>query len=61
MINPANWRVGLVGYGEVGHILAEDLRVQGVSVCAYDIKLDHADKAGALQAHAAQYGVLLMP
>jgi len=61
MINPANWRVGLVGYGEVGRILAEDLRAQGVSVCAYDIKLDHADSAGALQAHAAQYGVLLMP
>ena len=61
MKNPANWRVGLVGYGEVGRILAEDLRAQGVNVCAYDIKLDHADKAGALQAHAAQYGVLLMP
>ncbi len=58
---PANWRVGLVGYGEVGRILAEDLRAQGVSVCAYDIKFDHADSAGALQAHAAQYGVLLMP
>jgi prephenate dehydrogenase len=28
------WRVGLVGYGEVGRILAEDLRLQGVMVRA---------------------------
>jgi phosphoglycerate dehydrogenase-like enzyme len=40
MKNPANWRVGLVGYGEVGRILAEDLRAQGVAVSAYDLKLD---------------------
>jgi hypothetical protein len=24
--NPRHWNVGLVGYGEVGRILAEDLR-----------------------------------
>jgi hypothetical protein len=24
--NPKHWNVGLVGYGEVGRILAEDLR-----------------------------------
>jgi phosphoglycerate dehydrogenase-like enzyme len=33
------WHVGLVGYGEVGRILAEDLRQQGVAVSAHDVKL----------------------
>ena len=33
-------RVGLVGYGEVGRILAEDLRAVGVAVNAYDLKLE---------------------
>jgi 3-hydroxyisobutyrate dehydrogenase-like beta-hydroxyacid dehydrogenase len=33
------WHVGLIGYGEVGRILAEDLRKDGVRVSAYDIKL----------------------
>jgi len=60
MKNPVNWRVGLVGYGEVGRILAEDLRAQGVAVCAYDIKLDRAEVAEPLQTHAAQHGVRLM-
>jgi prephenate dehydrogenase len=33
------WSIGLVGYGEVGRILAEDLRARGVErVLAYDIK-----------------------
>jgi 3-hydroxyisobutyrate dehydrogenase-like beta-hydroxyacid dehydrogenase len=54
-----NWKVGLVGYGEVGRILAEDLRALGVVVSAYDLKLDQADTAAALQAHAAQHGVVL--
>jgi len=54
-----NWKVGLFGYGEVGRILAEDLRVQGVAVSAYDLKLDKTDTAAALQAHAAQHGVVL--
>ena len=38
--DPKRWRVGLVGYGEVGRILAEDLRERGVAVHAYDLKLD---------------------
>ncbi len=37
--NPKQWTVGLVGYGEVGRILAEDLRRQDMTVVAYDIKL----------------------
>ena len=52
------WHVGLVGYGEVGRILAEDLRKDGVRVSAYDIKLDGA-QAKPLQDHAAGIGVTL--
>jgi 3-hydroxyisobutyrate dehydrogenase-like beta-hydroxyacid dehydrogenase len=58
------WRVGLVGYGEVGRILAEDLRSKGVAVAMYDLKLgtppgmqmvDHAEARGVRVAssHAA--------
>lgn len=57
-IHPAAWRVGLVGYGEVGRILAEDLRKQDIAVSAYDLKLGGAD-APLLRAHAGQYGVAL--
>jgi len=53
-----HWQVGLVGYGEVGRILAEDLRAQGVAVSAYDLKLDGA-QAGSLRDHAATHGVSL--
>ena len=52
------WHIGLVGYGEVGRILAEDLRTQGVTVSAHDIKL--ASEAGSpLRQHAAEQGVTL--
>src|SRR5664279_3367943 len=57
---PAHWRVGLVGYGEVGRILAEDLRGRGVSVDAYDLKLDLA-AGDAMRAHAKAHSVALMP
>ena len=57
--NPKQWCVGLVGYGEVGRILAEDLRAQGMAVSAYDLKLDNAETAAPLQDHAAQHGVAL--
>jgi 3-hydroxyisobutyrate dehydrogenase-like beta-hydroxyacid dehydrogenase len=53
---PLRWKVALVGYGEVGRILAEDLRGGGVSVRAFDLKLAHA--AGeAMRQHAAAHGV----
>ena len=52
------WHVGLVGYGEVGRILAEDLRKQDVKVSAYDIKLG-GEQAGALRDHAGAIGVQL--
>ncbi|MGZ3272015.1 MAG: DUF1932 domain-containing protein [Croceibacterium sp.] len=52
------WHVGLVGYGEVGRILAEDLRKQDVKVSAYDIKLG-GEQAGPLRDHAGTFGVQL--
>jgi 3-hydroxyisobutyrate dehydrogenase-like beta-hydroxyacid dehydrogenase len=52
------WHVGLVGYGEVGRILAEDLRKQDVKVSVYDIKLG-GDQAGPLRDHAGTFGIQL--
>jgi 3-hydroxyisobutyrate dehydrogenase-like beta-hydroxyacid dehydrogenase len=57
-VDPKTWQVGLVGYGEVGRILAEDLRSQGVAVSAYDLKLG-GPQAAALVDHAAMHGVTL--
>jgi 3-hydroxyisobutyrate dehydrogenase-like beta-hydroxyacid dehydrogenase len=56
--NSRQWHVGLVGYGEVGRILAEDLRARQVTVSAYDIKLD-GDAAAPLRDHASAHGVSL--
>jgi 3-hydroxyisobutyrate dehydrogenase-like beta-hydroxyacid dehydrogenase len=57
--DPKQWNVGLVGYGEVGRILAEDLRKQDVRVAAYDIKLRSDQAGGALRDHAKHHGVAL--
>lgn len=54
-----HWHIGLVGYGEVGRILAEDLRAQGLTVSACDLKLGHAASAAPLREHAAGHGVQL--
>ena len=54
----SDWHIGLIGYGEVGRILAEDLRAQGITVSAYDRKQEGRD-AASLQAHAHQHGVSL--
>ncbi len=52
-----SWVVGLVGYGEVGRIVAEDLRALGVQqVLAWDRKLLGEDRAPLLE-HAAAQGV----
>jgi len=57
--NPLQWRIGLVGYGEVGRILAEDLRKLGAApVGTYDIKLGGPTEA-PLKVHAAKHGVHL--
>jgi 3-hydroxyisobutyrate dehydrogenase-like beta-hydroxyacid dehydrogenase len=57
--DPRQWNVGLIGYGEVGRILAEDLRQQDVKVAAYDIKLRSDQSGRAMRDHARQYGVSL--
>jgi 3-hydroxyisobutyrate dehydrogenase-like beta-hydroxyacid dehydrogenase len=51
-------QLALIGYGEVGRILAEDLRARDHAVRAYDIAL--ASKDGeAMRAHARSSGVVL--
>jgi 3-hydroxyisobutyrate dehydrogenase-like beta-hydroxyacid dehydrogenase len=35
---PATWRIGLVGFGEVGRIFAQALRLQVAAVSAWDLK-----------------------
>ncbi|HNU12291.1 MAG TPA: DUF1932 domain-containing protein [Rubrivivax sp.] len=51
-------RIALIGYGEVGRILAEDLRAQGQAVVAHDLKLGDAAE-GPLVQHAQAQGVRL--
>ena len=58
-IDAGQWRIGFIGYGEVGQILAEDLRKQGQAVDAWDIKLEQPASAAALRTHAAAHGVTL--
>lgn len=55
-----NGCIGLLGYGEVGRILAEDLRARGIKqLCTYDSKFSQPATAGqALLAHAQQHGVV---
>ncbi|MBK7062811.1 MAG: NAD(P)-dependent oxidoreductase [Rubrivivax sp.] len=51
-------KITLIGYGEVGKILAEDLRKQGLAVAAFDLKL--LGEAGEpLREHALLHGVTL--
>ena len=51
-------RIALIGYGEVGRILAEDLRARGESVTAFDLKLE-SEAGAALRRHAAEHAVTL--
>ena len=50
--------IAIIGYGEVGTILAEDLRAQGVAVTAYDVKL-RAEAGEPMREHALLQGVTL--
>src|SRR5207342_1654256 len=50
--------IALIGYGEVGRILAEELRAAGEAVTAYDLKFT-SECGGAMRAHAAEHGVTL--
>ncbi len=57
--DPQTWCIGLVGYGEVGRILAEDLHAAGVrNLLAFDVKLETKEGA-ALRTHAQARGVRL--
>jgi 3-hydroxyisobutyrate dehydrogenase-like beta-hydroxyacid dehydrogenase len=50
--------IALMGYGEVGRILGEDLRARGEAVVAFDLKL--AGEAGAaMREHASMQGIAL--
>ena len=51
--------LALIGYGEVGRILAEDLRAQGHDVTAFDLKL-RTSAAVALRGHSVVHGVTLV-
>ncbi|MCS6997452.1 MAG: DUF1932 domain-containing protein [Casimicrobiaceae bacterium] len=51
--------IALIGYGEVGRILAEDLRAAGHTLLAYDLKLADPAHAASLRAHAHAHGVTL--
>jgi len=57
--DPLKWHVGFVGYGEVGRILGEDLRKQGIQVSACDIKIGTRAE-GPLREHATAHGVELV-
>ena len=48
--------IALIGYGEVGRILGEDLRARGESVIAFDLKLAD-ERAQPLRDHAAAHGI----
>ena len=51
-------RLALIGYGEVGRILAEDLRAQGHEVTVFDLKLRSRARV-ALRGHSVVHGVTL--
>ena len=50
--------VALIGYGEVGRILAEDLRAEGHDVTAFDLK-QRTSEAVPIRAHALVHNVTL--
>ena len=51
-------KITLIGYGEVGRILAEDLAPLGHSITIYDLKLD-GDAGDPLRVHATRLGATL--
>jgi 3-hydroxyisobutyrate dehydrogenase-like beta-hydroxyacid dehydrogenase len=51
-------QIALIGYGEVGKILAEDLRAAGHAVTAFDLKLA-GGSGNAMREHARRFGVVL--
>ena len=48
--------IALIGYGEVGRILGEDLRAQGHAVSSFDVLVSQPGHAPLLE-HARAHGV----
>jgi 3-hydroxyisobutyrate dehydrogenase-like beta-hydroxyacid dehydrogenase len=53
--------VAIIGFGEVGPILAKALSEQGCQVSAYDIKLDHAATRPQIVERAGRSGARVAP
>ena len=51
-------QIAIIGFGEVGRILAEDLRARGSRVSAFDLKLRGED-GEPMREHALRLGVHL--
>jgi 3-hydroxyisobutyrate dehydrogenase-like beta-hydroxyacid dehydrogenase len=51
-------RIALIGYGEVGRILAEDLRAREEEVSTFDLKL-HGEAGEQMREHGLVHGVVL--
>jgi len=51
-------QIAIIGFGEVGRILAEDLRAQGLGVCAFDLKL-RGEAGEPMREQALRLGVRL--
>jgi len=59
-VDPRHWHIGLAGYGEVGRILAEDLRASGIGkISGYDIK-QGGPMEGPVLEHAGMHAVQLV-
>ena len=50
-------RIALIGFGEAGSILGQDLARGGRRVCTYDVLLDEPGMAAAMRAKAERCGV----
>ena len=51
-------KIALIGYGEVGKILAEDLHARGATVTAFDLKL-RSEAGEPMREHALRHSVTL--
>jgi 3-hydroxyisobutyrate dehydrogenase-like beta-hydroxyacid dehydrogenase len=51
-------KIALIGYGEVGKILAEELHARGATVTAFDLKL-RSEAGEPMREHALVHGVTL--
>ena len=61
-MQPGSLRIGLVGYGEVGKILARALVERGAAwVGTYDRLLRDPSAAAPMRAHAEKAGVVALP